>query len=164
MTMKSLILMLFAVSASFTALSCGGEGEPADGPATDTTAALDSVPPVTPETRVDDRPLQEGFIRARHILVSWDGCGIQGVTRSREEAAQLIGQIQEQIASGEATFEELAYAWSDCTTAPDSGMLPDFSRGAMIPEFENAAFDLDSGQVSGVVETDFGFHLIKRVR
>jgi hypothetical protein len=164
MTMKSLAFILLAACASFPVLSCGGEGEPVDGSATDTTAATDVLPPITPETRVDERPLQEGFIRARHILISWDGCGIQGVTRSREEAAQLIQQIQEQIASGEATFEELAFAWSDCTTAPDSGMLPDFSRGAMVLEFENAAFALDSGQVSGVVETDFGFHLIKRVR
>jgi hypothetical protein len=144
--------------------SCGGEGEPVEGPATDTTAVIDSVPSVGPDTIVAGRPLQDGFIRARHILISWDGCGINGVTRGREEAAQLIQDIQERIASGEATFEELAFSLSDCTTAPDSGMLPDFSRGAMVQEFENAAFALDSGEVSGPVETDFGFHLIKRVR
>jgi|GEM_PF-803299 len=164
MMMKSLVLMLLAACASLLALSCGGDGEPVDDPATDTTAVMDSVPPVGPDTLVAERPLQDGFIRARHILISWDGCGITGVTRSREEAAQLVQDIQEQIATGEATFEELAFNWSDCTTAPDSGMLPDFSRGAMVQEFEDAAFALDSGEVSGLVETDFGFHLIKRVR
>lgn len=163
MTLRSLALVMLTASLSILIVSCGGN-EPAADPAADTTASVDVIPPDVPEPPTDERPLQDGFLRARHILVSWDGCGIRGVTRTRDEAAELIQLLLDRITAGEATFEQLAFEYSDCTTAPDSGMLPDFSRGAMVREFEDAAFALDSGEVSGIVETDFGFHLIKRVR
>jgi len=161
--MRVVSAVLLAVLVPLAVPGCGGEDGPAEGAGDSVSVADGGAPPEQVPAQSPERPLQEGFIRARHILVSWDGCGVRGVTRSRDEAAQLVGELQARLASGEATFEQLAFQYSDCTTAPDSGMLPDFSRGAMVAEFEDAAFALEVGETSDVVETAFGFHLIKRV-
>ena len=159
------LLLLTALAIAAMTLSCGGEADQVDDSVSDplVSDAVPQDPDPDPELPRPERDLQPGFIRARHILVSWEGSGVRGVTRTREEAEQLVQQLQDRLASGE-TFQQLAFLYSDCTTAPDSGMLPDFTREAMVQEFEDAAFSLDSGDVSGVVETDFGFHLIMRVR
>ncbi|MCK4671469.1 MAG: peptidylprolyl isomerase, partial [Candidatus Aegiribacteria sp.] len=107
---------------------------------------------------------QPDFICARHILISWDSTDSGGALRSRDEAQMLTERIQADILEGDVTFKDMAYQYSDCTTAQDSGMLPEFARGAMIEEFENAAFVLEPGEMSGIVETRFGLHLIKRIR
>ena len=81
---------------------------------------------------------------------------------ARAEAEALLGRVQ----AGE-DFVELAREHSDDVgTAALGGDLGWFRRGQMVPEFENVAFALGAGRVSGVVETMFGFHIIKveRVR
>ncbi len=84
---------------------------------------------------------------------------------SREEAQakaqQKAKQLLEQIQDG-ADFAELAKEHSeDPGSAPDGGDLGWVGRGRMIKEFEDAAFALQPGQVSDVVKTDYGFHIIK---
>ena len=146
-------------------LSCGGSDE-GDADATADSLAMsveDQLPVEPPVTAPEPRPIQPGYIRARHILISWMGTGVRGVARTRDEASELMTSIQDAIHSGEATFEEMAFLHSDCTTASDSGLLPDFTEGAMVQEFETAAFNTASGEISGVIETSFGFHLIKRL-
>ena len=59
-------------------------------------------------------------------------------------------------------FAELAKAHSNGPSAPQGGLLGSFTRGQMVPEFDKAVFALKPGEVSGIVETPFGFHLIKR--
>jgi len=81
---------------------------------------------------------------------------------AREEANTLL----DRVLAGE-DFGELAKAFSDDVgTAPLGGDLGWFRRGQMVPEFENAAFGLAAGRVSGIIETVFGYHIIKveRVR
>lgn len=158
-------LLLATLALAAMALSCGGESDRVDDSPSDPVVSDAGPQDPGPDTELEgpERELRPGFIRARHILVSWEGSGVRGVTRTRDEAVQLVQQLQDRLASGE-TFQQLAVLYSDCTTAPDSGMLPDFTRGAMVQEFEDAVFSLDSGEVSGAVETDFGFHLIMRVR
>lgn len=84
-------------------------------------------------------------IKARHILVE-----------KEEEALAII----EELKSG-ADFAELAIAKSTGPSGPDGGDLGYFNKGQMVPEFEEAAFSLEPGQISGVVKTSFGYHVIK---
>lgn len=72
-----------------------------------------------------------------------------------------IQALKTQLDTG-ADFAELAQAHSDCPSAQKGGDLGTFGRGQMVPAFEQSAFGMDIGQVSDVVTTDFGYHLIKR--
>jgi len=100
-------------------------------------------------------------IRAAHILLMYKGAMRSQATRSKEEALSAISEILAEIKEG-ADFEQLARQYSDCPSSEDGGDLGFFPQGAMVPEFEVAAFALASGEISGVVETPFGFHLIQR--
>lgn len=100
-------------------------------------------------------------VRASHILLMYKGSMRSSATRSKDEAAQQISDLKQQIDQG-AAFADLAKAHSDCPSGRDGGDLGNFGRGQMVGEFETAAFGMTVGQVSGVVETPFGYHLIKR--
>ncbi len=159
--MKRFIALIFAISGScIFMISCGSSEEPHE------EIIVDSEDIVITDSlsEIESDIHQPDFICARHILISWDSTSVSGVLRSREEAQALVEQIQADILAGDVTFKEMAYRYSDCTTAQDSGMLPEFTTGAMIEEFENAAFVLEPGDMSGIVETRFGLHLIKRIR
>lgn len=69
-----------------------------------------------------------------------------------------------QIISGEATLAQLAQKYSDCSSAKRGGDLGPFGRGAMQKPFENAAFALNVGEMSDIIETDSGLHLIERTQ
>ena len=159
--MKRIIALIFAVSGFCVfMISCGSSEEPHE----EITADSEDIVLTDSLSGMESEIHQPDFICARHILISWDSTGAGGVLSSREEAQALIERIQADIIAGDVTFEEMAYQYSECTTAQDSGMLPEFARGAMIEEFENAAFALESGEMSGIVETRFGLHLIERIR
>ncbi len=100
-------------------------------------------------------------VRASHILLMYQGSMRSTATRSKEEAAQQIEAIRGEIAGG-GDFAELAKQHSDCPSGRSGGDLGSFCRGQMVPEFEQAAFALDTGATSDVVETPFGYHLIRR--
>lgn len=100
-------------------------------------------------------------IRASHILLMYDGSARSSATRSKDEAEAEIQALAERIEGGE-DFAEVASEMSDCPSGKRGGDLGTFGRGQMVKEFEDAAFGLDVGQTSGVVETDFGYHLIRR--
>jgi parvulin-like peptidyl-prolyl isomerase len=86
------------------------------------------------------------------------------VTRTREEARTRIDDVLRRARAGE-DFAALARQFSDEPGAATSaGSLGTFGRGAMVPAFEQAAFALTVGQISDVVETPFGFHVIKRTQ
>lgn len=78
------------------------------------------------------------------------------VEEVREEAEQVL----EQIRAG-ADFAEMAREHSDDTSAEDGGDLGLFGRGQMVPEFEEAAFAMSEGEVSDLVRSQYGFHIIK---
>ncbi|MCC7537351.1 MAG: peptidylprolyl isomerase [Deltaproteobacteria bacterium] len=100
-------------------------------------------------------------VRASHILLMYQGSARSRATRSKDEASQSIAGLAGQLQSG-ADFAELARAHSDCPSASKGGDLGTFGRGQMVKPFEDAAFGLPVGGTSGVVETQFGFHIIKR--
>jgi parvulin-like peptidyl-prolyl isomerase len=109
------------------------------------------------------QPAPPGTIRASHILVAYQGSGVEGVTRTKEEARKEIDEILARLRKGES-FEDLAATYSDCPSAEQGGDLGFFGRGRMVPPFDQAAFALNKGQISGVVETQFGYHIIKRTQ
>lgn len=100
-------------------------------------------------------------VRASHILLMYQGSARSTATRSKDEAQTQISDIESKLGEG-ADFAELARAHSDCPSKQRGGDLGEFGRGQMVGPFETAAFKMDVGQTSGVVETDFGYHIIKR--
>jgi len=70
--------------------------------------------------------------------------------------------ILEGIKKGEK-FANIAKEVSLCPSGKNGGDLGTFGRGKMVKEFENAAFALDKGEISGIVKTKFGYHIVKRL-
>ncbi|MDP7506381.1 MAG: peptidylprolyl isomerase [Candidatus Woesearchaeota archaeon] len=98
------------------------------------------------ESNSDKFVAKPGQIRARHILV---------------DSKDLAEELLEEINNGE-DFEELAKENSIGPSAPFGGELGFFGEGMMVEEFEDVAFGLEAGEVSDIVETNFGYHIIKR--
>jgi parvulin-like peptidyl-prolyl isomerase len=109
------------------------------------------------------QPTPPGHIRASHILISYSGAPRTTATRSKEEAKKLAEELLAKIQGG-ASFEEIAEAYSDCPSAAKKGDLGFFAKGRMVKPFEDAAFALKVGEVSGIVESPFGYHIIKRTQ
>ena len=97
------------------------------------------------------------MIRARHILVSIP----QNSYRAQIDLAQKkINNIKQRIREGEA-FELVAAAESDCLSKTSGGDLGYFSRGKLAKPIENAAFKMAINDISDVIETEFGYHIIQ---
>jgi len=79
------------------------------------------------------------------------------LVETEEEANNLLLQLKE----GLTDFAELAKEKSIGPSAPSGGDLGFFAIGQMVKEFEDAAFSLEPGEISGVVQTQFGYHIIK---
>jgi peptidyl-prolyl cis-trans isomerase SurA len=77
-------------------------------------------------------------------------------------AIERVTRVRERLAAGES-FEDLAREYSEDASAQFGGDLGTFGRGVLVPEFEEAAFALEPGEVSGIVPTRFGFHIIQVV-
>lgn len=79
----------------------------------------------------------------------------------RAKAIEKLENIREQIINGEATFEEMAARFGDDGSARVGGDLGWSKRGNFVPEFEAAAYKLEKDEISEVIETQFGFHIIQ---
>lgn len=86
-------------------------------------------------------------IRCAHILV---------------EKQSVALEVLEKLKNGES-FAKLAEQYSIDSSRKRGGDLGYFTRGVMVREFEEAAFKLEKGQTSGLVKTQFGYHIIKRL-
>lgn len=85
-------------------------------------------------------------VRCSHILVE-----------DKAKAEELLEELQ-----GGADFAAKAKELSKCPSGQNGGDLGHFARGAMVKEFDAVAFDLEVGQMSGLVKTKFGYHILKR--
>ncbi|MBE6570980.1 MAG: hypothetical protein E7656_01875 [Ruminococcaceae bacterium] len=85
-------------------------------------------------------------VNASHILVD-----------SEEKATDILAKIN----AGEISFEDAARQNSSCPSSEQGGNLGEFTRGQMVPEFDEACFSMAVGEIAGPVKTQFGFHLIK---
>ncbi len=97
----------------------------------------------------DENPVQfagQPTLSASHILVD-----------SEEKASEILAQIN----AGEISFEDAAKAHSSCPSSEQGGSLGEFGHGQMVPEFDEACFSMEVGEVRGPVKTQFGFHLIR---
>lgn len=88
----------------------------------------------------------EPTVNASHILVS-----------DEAQANDILAKIQ----ASEISFEDAAKQFSSCPSSAEGGNLGDFGRGQMVPEFDQACFDMEIGEIRGPVKTQFGYHLIK---
>lgn len=111
---------------------------------------------------------REAKIQCAHLLVKHAGSRRpsswreEKITRTKDEALKILTEYQSRITSGEATLQELASKYSDCSSAKRGGDLGAFGHGVMQKPFEEAAFALKVGELSDVVDTDSGLHLIFR--
>lgn len=149
--------------------SFGGAGNPSS-PSTGSTAA--SAPPATatgttPEaatTTTSATTEEPKRIGARHVLVQWMGSERAGkaVLRTKDQALVLVQEVLRRAKAGE-DVGRLANEYSDEPNAgARGGSLGRFTRGQMVPAFDQVAFKLRVGQVSDIVETPFGYHIIQR--
>lgn len=88
---------------------------------------------------------KEATVKASHILVD-----------TIDKANEILAEINNGL-----DFADAASKYSSCPSKDNGGALGEFSRGRMVPEFEEAAFNMNIGEISEPVQTQFGYHLIK---
>ncbi len=96
-------------------------------------------------------------VSASHILM---GFTPEDTDETKAKKKADLTAVREQILAG-GSFEELAAQHSSCPSSQQGGSLGSFARGQMVPEFEEAAFGMATNTISDVVETQFGYHIIK---
>lgn len=101
-------------------------------------------------------------VKASHILISTvDDNGKELSEAKKKEAKKKAEEVLKKAKSGEE-FSELAKEYSDDSgSAANGGDLGYFTKGQMVQPFEEAAFSLKSGEISGLVESEYGYHIIK---
>ena len=104
----------------------------------------------------------DGSVKASHILIGYEGAerANPDVKRTKEEAEVEAKRLLREARKKDAKFVELARDNSDGPSAPNGGDLGYFQEGRMVPKFNDFAFGNKVGAI-GLVETDFGFHVIK---
>jgi peptidyl-prolyl cis-trans isomerase C len=125
-------------------------------------AALIVIPDQEIRTFYDTHPnsfKKSEQVRASHILIKIDSKAEPSV---KDEKKAKLQKIQKRLKGGE-DFAVLAKEFSECPSNIEGGDLGYFGRGKMVKPFEDAAFALKTGEVSDIVETRFGYHLIKVV-
>ncbi len=93
-------------------------------------------------------------VGASHILFS-------NQDSSDEKAKTKADKVLDEIKGGKV-FAECAREYSDCPSKEKGGLLGDFTKGQMVPEFEKAVFEMEVGDLSEPVKTQFGYHIIKK--
>nr|CAA06818.1 peptidylprolyl isomerase [Neurospora crassa] len=125
--------------------------------------------PTSQQQQQQQQQQPQGKIRCAHLLVkhnqsrrpsSWRESEI---TRTKQEALTTLQGFEQRIKSGSISLGELALTESDCSSARKRGDLGYFGRGDMQKEFEDAAFALKPGEISDIVDTASGLHLIERL-
>jgi parvulin-like peptidyl-prolyl isomerase len=143
-------------------------------PSSEASASETTAPDAsTSETAAPDSPASDASLEsepkkienfgASHILVAYTDAQRSTAKRTKDEALKIAEDLLEQIKKGK-DLGELAAKHSDCSSASKKGDLGIFSKGAMTKPFEDALIKLETGEISEIVETEFGYHIIKRTK
>lgn len=157
---RALAVLFLALLPGCVVTTFEGPGEPprvAAPPAPEGSAAASRA-------GAEDTSNQPSEISARHLLVAYQGAlrASPSVTRSKADAKARVTEALKRAKAGE-DFEQLVKEYSDEPGAGErGGSLGRFGHGMMVPAFEKAAFKLAPGEISDIVETPFGFHVIQR--
>ena len=124
-------------------------------------ASVPTEPSAEPEPAEEPEPEE---IAAQHILIAYRGArnAPRSVVRTKAQAKKLAEEVLVEARAGKRSFAELAAEYSDDPTKHNLGNLGKFPKDRMVPEFGEPAFRLKVNEISEVVETPFGFHIIKR--
>ena len=126
-------------------------------------APVETVDPANPSASLADAPPEE--ISAQHLLVMYQGSksAAKSIKRSREEARARANDALDAIKRGQ-DFDKVVSAYTDEPGGgARRGSLGKFSRDRMVKAFSDAAFALKVGEISTVIESPFGFHVIRRL-
>jgi len=166
-----LVLVLVATPTAAALVGCGGAtaaapaspGAGANGTGGAGDSAAERCLAVAGAKRAR-RPDEPAKITAQHVLVKYAGAkkAPATVTRTREQACLRAEEARSKLEQG-MSFADVVSAYSEEPgAATRSGSLGPIERSNVVPPFADAAFELKAGEVSHVVETDFGFHVILR--
>jgi len=101
-------------------------------------------------------------ISASHILIMHSESRNSESKLSKDEALKLANKLHKKLKEDLSTFKDLAIKHSSCSSSQYGGSLGEFGKGMMVKQFEEAAFALGVNELSEPIETEFGYHLIKR--
>ena len=97
-------------------------------------------------------------VSASHILITFDDTDTD---ETKAEKKVKLEEVRQSIIAETVTFEDAATENSDCPSSADGGSLGTFGKGRMVPAFEVAAFSQEPGEIGEIIETQFGYHIIK---
>lgn len=151
------------VTVAAMSLQCGGSAPCAAAPASSAKSAADACLAIASAKRTSG-PAEPAKITAQHVLVQYQGAKTAKVhvVRFRDEACLRAMQARDELRAG-AAFADVVKKYSDEPGADArAGALGTIERKDVVPSFADAAFGLLEGEISNVVETEFGFHIIMR--
>jgi hypothetical protein len=168
-----LVGLVSAIGFSALGTACGGStAAPASEPGASAALAAPAGPAEGPEEKCfalanaqrSKKPGEPDTIQVSHVLVKHTGSknAPAGVERTRGAACLRALEVRDKLIAG-ADFDITVSDYSDEPGAASrAGSLGQVHRADVLPAFADAAFELDRGQLSDVVETEFGFHVILR--
>jgi NIMA-interacting peptidyl-prolyl cis-trans isomerase 1 len=167
------IALAMAALALPLAISAAGCGEPTPPMHPSTQAAPPEEPaPGSPAAQCialasakrERKPNEPAKVSVKHLLVKYAGAerADQTITRTREAACMRALEARDKLRAG-ADIAEIVKEYSEEPGAASrEGLVPSFERSFVVEPFADAAFELDVGQLSDVVETPYGFHIMLR--
>jgi hypothetical protein len=160
------VLGSFGVVVVAMLFACGGGSPPPASPAGKSGGGegpADNCLAIAGAKR-ERKPDEPAKITAKHILVKYAGAkkAAPSVTRTREEACLRALEAREKLQQGMSFADAVTSYSEEPGAATREGTLGSIQRTDVVPPFADAAFELGRGDVSHVVETDYGFHIIMR--